>query len=202
MSRPGLSINSVEGYELHEIPTTSVESTPVRQQEVVSGAVPSRPVLRTNVVNSPYSQQVRATNPQNPPHLFYNPQIHQPVQRQSLSGLRTSVGSLVEAQIRCSVCRVALRFTLGVPVVSCPCCRSSTATELMYFLRCFYCGAAYYSQLGAMPFYCRCMHLVQPPNHQIQAPRPPAAPRAHHRSHLSTERQSSLEISRREALTL
>lgn len=164
MSRPGLSINSSDDYELTEFSRTPIEPTPAVARPAQDRPLP---VQRAPGPSSHYTQQPTPHPGLSSPAPQY-PQLPQPsppaTDAPQVSA--TEARPIEEMFIQCSVCRVTLRYARGVPLVMCPCCRSYTASEQMFFLRCFRCGAGYYSQPGARPFYCSCGIVVYPPSMQ------------------------------------
>lgn len=195
MSNPAVSINSAEGYELTEFSRTPASPTPaiVRPaQERLPPPPPERSAMQPPAVSerSPVAGQYPQL-PQAPEDRRHSQQL-QAAERRAVE----------EMLVQCSVCRATLRYARGVPVVVCPCCRSCTATEQMFFLRCFRCGAGYYSQPGARPFVCRCGLVINvptpealqtPPVHE-PTPQPPASPSPQARPRLSTEQLAPVSL--------
>lgn len=192
MSNPAVSINS-EGYELTEFSRTAASPTPaiVRPaQERPPPPPPARSAMQPAVSGSPVAGQY--------PQLPQAPDYRRDSQQLQAEERRP----VEEMLIQCSVCRATLRYARGVPVVVCPCCRSCTATEQMFFLRCFRCGAGYYSQPGAQPFACRCGLVIsiptpealQPPPAHQPTPQTQASPSPPTRPRLSTEQLASVSL--------
>mmetsp|Transcript_13115 Transcript_13115/g.24540 ORF Transcript_13115/g.24540 Transcript_13115/m.24540 type:complete len:205 (-) Transcript_13115:1183-1797(-) len=198
MSRPGLSINSPEGYELTEFSRTPSEPTPA-----VPRPAPHKPpqVQSQQFPHESQMQQMRSYPTPPPPPQYPHLSQPGPTTQERIEQPPQEARHVEELFVQCSVCRVTLRYARGVPLVMCPCCRSYTATEQMFFLRCFRCGSAYYSQPGARPFYCNCGLIVYPPTQQSQSTaQPPAQAQVQTPTasptptRLSTERLPSVDV--------